>query len=74
MPNKKTFIWILSIIIFFGNIQASKAEIINKDVLPPDILPVIFLSGSDYEMGYQYGQQAGNYIKINKESCMGFST
>jgi hypothetical protein len=24
-----------------------------EDVLPPDIMPVVVLSGSDYEMGYQ---------------------
>jgi len=35
-------------------------------VLPPDILPIVILSGSDYEMGYQYGQQAGHYIQENK--------
>ncbi|MFC1557493.1 C45 family autoproteolytic acyltransferase/hydrolase [candidate division KSB1 bacterium] len=33
-----------------------------EETLPPDILPVVILSGSDYEMGYQYGQQAGKYI------------
>jgi len=39
----------------------------NKEVLPPSILPVVIISGSDYEMGYQYGQQAGMYININIE-------
>lgn len=35
--------------------------------LPPSIMPVIILQGSDYEMGYQYGQQAGQYIEIAKD-------
>ena len=39
------------------------------DPLPPDILPVIILKGSDYDMGYQYGQQAGHAIRINKEEA-----
>jgi hypothetical protein len=34
-----------------------------EDVLPPDIMPVVIVSGSDYEMGYQYGQQAGHLIE-----------
>ena len=38
----------------------------ENEVLPPDILPVVILSGSDYEMGYQYGQQAGHLIEKNK--------
>jgi hypothetical protein len=40
----------------------------TKDVLPPGILPVVVLSGSDYEMGYQYGQQAGPYLEIETEA------
>ena len=40
----------------------------DEDVLPPDILPVVILSGSDYEMGYQYGQQAAHYIEVNKDA------
>lgn len=31
-------------------------------------MPVIILSGSDYEMGYQYGQQVGQYIEIRKDA------
>ena len=37
----------------------------ERHLLPPDILPVVFLSGSDYEMGYQYGQQAAAHIHLN---------
>lgn len=35
-------------------------------MLLPDVMPTIILKGSDYEMGYQYGQQAGHYIEIRK--------
>ena len=69
MQIKGMKIWILTVILLCGITQTSKPETIDKDILPPDILPVIFLSGSDYEMGYQYGQQAGNYIRINKENA-----
>ncbi len=40
----------------------------ERPLLPPDILPVVFLSGSDYEMGYQYGQQAAAHIFLNIEA------
>jgi len=40
----------------------------GNDVLPPGILPVVILSGSDYEMGFQYGQQAGAHIFLNTEA------
>ncbi len=39
-----------------------------EDVLPPDIMPVVVLSGSDYEMGFQYGQQAGHLIERLKDA------
>ena len=34
---------------------------------PPEVMPIIYLSGTEYEMGYQYGQQAGAYIEIVKD-------
>ena len=37
-----------------------------SELLPPGILPVVILSGTDYEMGYQYGQQMGDYIEMVK--------
>ena len=40
----------------------------EKDVLPPGILPVVIVGGSDYEMGYQYGQQAGAHIFLNAQA------
>lgn len=38
------------------------------DQLPPSILPVIILQGSDYQMGFQYGCQAAAFINMTKES------
>jgi len=32
---------------------------------PDNVLPVIFVSGTPYEMGHQYGQQAADLIKTN---------
>ena len=40
----------------------------ERDLLPPSILPVVMVSGSDFEMGYQYGQQAGGHIALNARS------
>jgi hypothetical protein len=37
------------------------------DSLPPSILPVVILKGSDYEMGFQYGEQACAYIDRTRE-------
>jgi hypothetical protein len=39
-----------------------------KGVLPPSIIPVVILRGTDYQMGYQYGQQAGQYIEMLKDA------
>jgi len=35
-------------------------------IKPPDIMPVVILSGSDYEMGYQFGQQVAQYVELEK--------
>jgi hypothetical protein len=45
----------------------SQADDPARDSLPPSILPVVILRGSDYEMGFQYGQQAGAYIDRTRE-------
>jgi hypothetical protein len=44
------------------------SQISTLSVLPPSIIPVVFLSGSDYQMGFQYGQQAGPYIEMIKDA------
>src|SRR4030043_2439624 len=38
-----------------------------RDSLPPSVLPVVILRGSDYEMGFQYGEQACAYIDRTRE-------
>ena len=47
---------------------AQSSEIQERHMLPPDILPIVFLSGSDFEMGYQYGQQAAAHVYLNTEA------
>lgn len=37
-------------------------------VLPPSIMPVIILNGSEYQMGYQYGQQLASAIIWQKDA------
>ncbi len=39
----------------------------SRDSIPPSILPVVVLAGSDYEMGFQYGEQASAYIDRTRE-------
>ena len=58
-----TFVFLL--LCFIPNLIQSQD--FQNEVLPPDILPVVIVSGSDYEMGFQYGQQAGHLIEKNKE-------
>lgn len=31
-------------------------------MIPQDVMPVVFLEGTDYEMGYQYGMQLSEFI------------
>ena len=38
----------------------------ESNPLPPSIMPIVILKGSDHEMGYQYGQQAGRFIERQK--------
>ncbi|MEM4983298.1 MAG: C45 family autoproteolytic acyltransferase/hydrolase [Candidatus Bathyarchaeia archaeon] len=34
---------------------------------PPGFFPIVYVSGSEYEMGYQYGKQAAKYITLVKD-------
>ena len=36
---------------------------------PPGVMPVVVLTGSPYEMGYQYGLQAPEYIAIVRDAA-----
>lgn len=40
-----------------------------EEPLPPSIMPVMILKGSYYEMGYQYGQQAGGGMSARRTLC-----
>jgi hypothetical protein len=67
--GKHPFILFLALLIFLNvttNMKASETKV--DEVLPPGILPVVIISGSDYEMGYQYGQQVGQYLEKEKEA------
>ena len=51
-----------------GKSTAAPAPGSPSNVLPPSIMPVVILKGSDYDMGYQYGQQAGPWMEKRKEA------
>ena len=42
-----------------------------EELVPPSIMPVYFLSGTDYEMGYQHGEQGAPYITLLKNMIAG---
>ncbi|MFW6131049.1 MAG: hypothetical protein ACOC5F_00440 [Candidatus Aminicenantaceae bacterium] len=54
-----TFVLLILSLLSFSFVRSQETQ---ETVLPPDIIPVVFLQGSDYEMGAQYGKQAGKYI------------
>lgn len=39
----------------------------DASIVPPDVRPVVYVSGTPYEMGFQYGQQAKELIARNAE-------
>ena len=43
---------------------------IKNTILPPGTQPVYFLSGSPYEMGFQYGFQAAEPIRITRDATL----
>ncbi len=47
---------------------ASQYSISTPVLLPPSIMPVVILKGSDFDMGFQYGQQAGQWMEKRKEA------
>jgi len=59
---------IVLLAIFVCGCSSLRIQVDAGEELPPGILPVVMLAGTDYEMGYQYGQQAGVYIERNKEA------
>ncbi|MGB6340488.1 MAG: hypothetical protein WBF32_12010 [Candidatus Aminicenantaceae bacterium] len=66
--GKYAYVLFLTLLISLNlgaNLGANETK--AKEVLLPGILPIVILSGSDYEMGYQYGQQAGPYLDNDRE-------
>ncbi|MFO7867311.1 MAG: hypothetical protein R6V02_10965 [Candidatus Aminicenantes bacterium] len=59
------FLICISLTLLFPGSKSSASP--SEEVLPPDILPVVILSGSDYDMGFQYGEQAGAFIEKTKQ-------
>jgi len=59
---------VLVVNLIFTGYSWKVAFALAPKVLPPSIMPVVILSGSDYEMGYQYGEQAGQYIEARKDA------
>nr|WP_269473734.1 C45 family peptidase [Conexivisphaera calida] len=38
---------------------------------PSGFFPVVYISGTPYQMGYQYGLQAGKYMELSKDAVWG---
>ncbi|MHC1601345.1 MAG: C45 family autoproteolytic acyltransferase/hydrolase [Candidatus Nezhaarchaeales archaeon] len=56
------------LLVFMASSQMSLAATIEDDyVNPPGFFPIIYISGSEFEMGYQYGYQASKYISLVKD-------
>ena len=67
--NRPTSVICFIILVLIVLSSPTFAEDKKDEVLPPDILPVLILKGSDYEMGFQYGLQAGPSIEVNVEAA-----
>ncbi len=46
-----------------GTAADSPLLVDTEETLPPDVQPVVFLEGSDYDIGYQYGYFGANYVE-----------
>ena len=62
---------VLGGIISYNNPADNQAPgTVSKEYLPPSgVMPVIVLQGSPYEMGYQYGLQAPEYMAIVRDAA-----
>jgi len=52
-----------------GNSQPSDGPISQTYIPPSGVMPIIVLKGSPYEMGYQYGLQAKDYIALVRDAA-----
>ncbi len=56
------------LLVFMASSQVPLAATIEDGyVNPPSFFPIVYISGSEFEMGYQYGYQAGKYISLVKD-------
>ncbi len=67
--SKTSLLYFLILFLFISIPCIVSGRVIEEEVLPPDILPVVIIQGSDYEMGYQYGQQAGHLIEKTRDGA-----
>ena len=61
-----TIIAILSLVLVPIGCRSNTADSFIFDELPSEVMLVVYLSGTEYEMGYQYGQQVGEYLHAEK--------
>ncbi len=72
MPLYLCFILLCPILFAFSGQAADEASVTPSSksyVPPPGTMPIIVLQGDPYQMGYQYGQQAGDFIAIVRDSA-----
>jgi len=53
----------------FGYSGALESPVSAVYTPPPGIMPIVVLQGNPYEMGYQYGLQARNYIALVRDAA-----
>jgi len=59
------FFLMIHLVLLFPGLNNAKPT--SQKDLPSSILPIVILSGSDYEMGFQYGEQAAALIVKTKQ-------
>jgi len=64
--KSKLTVILVALIVVFCLIMQTPANPKEKP-LPPNIIPVIFVKGTNYEMGYQYGYQVAERIKVTMD-------
>ena len=59
-------IWLALVVVslLFGSVADADTDVF---LVPPSIMPVVILRGSEYEIGYQYGQQVAELIALKKD-------
>ncbi len=63
---KKTMYVFLMVVGVVALVFGSAGSDVKAAPPHPDVRRVVYVSGSHYDMGYQYGQQAGDYVEVTK--------